>query len=113
MIDIDDAVATAVPHLPLPDDSSTAAFVPRIVGGTLATHGEFPGSVSLQTRQGFHFCGGTLIDESHVLTAAHCVTDERGRVKVPSTVGFSKLRAACENMRNRRFLEWAMLIDIV
>lgn len=82
--------AAAVPHLPLPDGH--VAFVPRIIGGTLATLGEFPGSVSLQTRQGFHFCGGTLIDMQHVLTAAHCMTDDRGRVKTANTVRAAKLQ---------------------
>lgn len=81
-------VQAVVPHLPMPDSDSDdrAAVAPRIVGGTAAAHGEFPGSVSLQSRQGAHFCGGTLIDTQHVLTAAHCMTDDRGRLKTISNV---------------------------
>ena len=45
--------------------------IPRIIGGTELTHGERPWMVSLQ--QGGHFCGGSLIAPSWVLTAAHCV----------------------------------------
>lgn len=39
-------------------------------GGTASVH---PWMVSLQTAAGGHFCGGTLITNTRVLTAAHCV----------------------------------------
>jgi secreted trypsin-like serine protease len=45
---------------------------PKIVGGTETDVREFPFQVSLQTWQGFHYCGGLLIAPSYVLTAAHC-----------------------------------------
>ena len=43
----------------------------RIVGGIEAIPNSWPWIVSLQLRD--HFCGGTLIDTHHVLTAAHCL----------------------------------------
>ncbi|XP_032671102.1 transmembrane protease serine 9-like [Odontomachus brunneus] len=43
-----------------------------IVGGDVAKPGQFKYQVSLQL-SGQHFCGGCLIDETHVLTAAHCL----------------------------------------
>lgn len=46
----------------------------KIVGGTTASHGEFPWQVSLMYG-GSHVCGGTLIDSQWVATAAHCFED--------------------------------------
>jgi secreted trypsin-like serine protease len=44
----------------------------RIAGGTEAVPGEFPWTVAL-FKHGQHFCGGSLISPTHILTAAHCV----------------------------------------
>jgi secreted trypsin-like serine protease len=49
---------------------------PAIVGGTQAREYEFPWQVSLQTK-GYNsrFCGGIIIDDIWILTAAHCLAD--------------------------------------
>jgi secreted trypsin-like serine protease len=55
----------------------------RIVGGTVAPNHAYPWMVALETRDGFQFCGGTLITATKVLTAAHCsnlVSNPRVRV---------------------------------
>lgn len=44
---------------------------PRIIKGQEASIGEFPFAVSIRLR-GQHTCGGSIIDQYHVITAAHC-----------------------------------------
>ena len=59
-----------LPITPRDDDGE------RIVGGSDASPGEFPFIVSFQelTRTWRRaFCGGTIYDESTVITAAHCI----------------------------------------
>ncbi|KAJ7996349.1 hypothetical protein DPEC_G00236180 [Dallia pectoralis] len=48
----------------------------RIVGGDEATPGEIPWQVSLMNKHtGLGFCGGTLLSELWVITAAHCLIE--------------------------------------
>ncbi|XP_019491661.1 PREDICTED: serine protease 55 [Hipposideros armiger] len=47
----------------------------RIIEGMEAEVGEFPWLVSIQTRNE-HFCGGTIINEWWIVTAAHCLFNE-------------------------------------
>jgi len=59
----------------LPQTSYSAT--PRIIGGERANSGDWPWQAAI-IRRGYdlfsgHFCGGTLIHPSWVLTAGHCV----------------------------------------
>lgn len=50
----------------------------RIIGGTVASLGEWPWQISLQVLNGrlyAHICGGTIINSNWVVTASHCFTN--------------------------------------
>ncbi|XP_048371886.1 chymotrypsin-like protease CTRL-1 [Sphaerodactylus townsendi] len=44
----------------------------RIINGQNAVSGSWPWQVSLQTSSRAHYCGGSLINQNWVATAAHC-----------------------------------------
>lgn len=50
----------------------------RVVGGVDANIGQFPHQVSLQRSDGSHTCGGSILNERYILTAAHCVVVGNG-----------------------------------
>ncbi|XP_032063059.1 transmembrane protease serine 6 [Aythya fuligula] len=57
-------------------DCGLQAPLSRIVGGANSVEGEWPWQASLQVR-GRHICGGTLVADRWVVSAAHCFQDER------------------------------------
>jgi hypothetical protein len=54
----------------------------NIVGGQPAQISDYPWQVSLRGGSGGHFCGGSLINSTWVLTAAHCVSGYTGTLFV-------------------------------
>ena len=55
------------------DDGKRVEAKEEIVGGSNTTIQQHPWQVSLQTLDGFHFCGGSILTDTWILTAAHCV----------------------------------------
>lgn len=61
----------------------------RVVGGTVAEIDDFPWMALLQYRKGDKIesaCGGTLINNRYIITAAHCAD-----TKFLKSVGYSNL----------------------
>ena len=52
-----------------------------IVGGIKANKGEYPWQVVIvmSNRRGSFSCGGSILDENNILTAAHCAYDDTGK----------------------------------
>lgn len=68
-----------------------AAGVGRIIGGQFAAMGQFPHQVSLQLN-GRHHCGGSLISNTMIVTAAHCTMGQNpGQMR--AVVGTNDLSA--------------------
>ena len=56
--------------------SNVPQRVNRIVGGSEADENEYPWMARLVDLISNGYCGGTLISDQHVLTAAHCVVND-------------------------------------
>jgi secreted trypsin-like serine protease len=75
--------------------TALANATPRIVGGATASITDYPFQVALLSSQAtpdnewlYQFCGGSILDATHVITAAHCVYDTvaPGQAAPPSSL---------------------------
>ncbi|XP_066104612.1 plasminogen [Saccopteryx bilineata] len=81
----------------------------RVVGGCVANPHSWPWQISLRTRFGQHFCGGTLIAPEWVLTAAHCLERSSRPSSYRVVLGAHRETAAGEDVQeieaSKLFLE--------
>ena len=58
----------------------------RIVGGSDAVAGQWPWQVSVFYK-GRHWCGGSIIDNQWIVSAAHCFHEDKNTANYMITVG--------------------------
>ncbi|KOC58589.1 Chymotrypsin-1, partial [Habropoda laboriosa] len=68
----------------------------QIVGGKDAPVGKFPYQVSLRYN-GNHFCGGSILSQRDILTAAHCVEGLKNVKDITVHVGTTQLKSGGES----------------
>ena len=72
------ALSAAIFAVIFPLQANASTLGARIIGGAEAAPNTYPWMVSIQNKEaGEHFCGASLIDSTHVLTAAHCIESEQ------------------------------------
>jgi secreted trypsin-like serine protease len=90
-----------------PPYASVSPMSPMIVGGTAVPNGKYPFMAYLKLyRNGKRsgFCGGSLIDQDSVLTAAHCLINTTGAVVVVGRTDLRKKNRGQEIGASRAFI---------
>ncbi|OQR69818.1 transmembrane protease serine 3-like [Tropilaelaps mercedesae] len=79
-------------------DESNLQITKFIAGGTEAAPNEFPWQISIQMYSKFinppqwiHLCGGSILNDRWIVTAAHCVTVDINAAKVQNDIALLKL----------------------
>ena len=67
--------------------STNMNAVERIIGGQAARSQSWSMVVSLKSANGTHICGGTILSDRHILTAAHCLATVNDPKRISVHVG--------------------------
>jgi hypothetical protein len=90
---------------------SSAPVPPPIVGGSPAPDGRWPDAVAFVDPWGNPFCTGTLVAPDLVVTAAHCVDDYVGSVRIGS-VAANAGGALIRVTRIQKYPDWENTFDV-
>jgi len=82
------------------------SLIGKIVGGVNAVEGEYPWQISLRvTSSNGHTCGGELISDEWVLTAAHCVDGRETLGQLYVVLGAHRLSTPGANQKRVEILQ--------
>uniref|UniRef100_A0A6A7G5B2 Trypsin-1-like n=1 Tax=Hirondellea gigas TaxID=1518452 RepID=A0A6A7G5B2_9CRUS len=85
------------------EDRKDRPEIPKIIGGEPVADGEFPYQVSIQAIDMFghsHFCGGVIMSQTSIVTAAQCVQSQDAKNLVV-IAGIRELYVACEHAQQK------------
>uniref|UniRef100_A0A8C5K3Q1 trypsin n=1 Tax=Jaculus jaculus TaxID=51337 RepID=A0A8C5K3Q1_JACJA len=102
------AILISMMALPLDDDD-------KIVGGYTCAPNSVPYQVSLNS--GYHFCGGSLINDQWVVSAAHCyksrIQVRLGEHNINVVEGNEQFINAAKAIRHPKYNSWTLDNDIM
>ena len=90
-----------------PTNQVKPKYTNPIIGGQLAVDNEFPFYVVLLNPEGWIYCGGALISEEWVITAAHCRLEKLTPESIGAIVGLNHLD------KNMRALHYSKIDNII
>ncbi|XP_053676157.1 trypsin delta-like [Anopheles nili] len=96
-------LAAAVSGTPATSDPAYQQWKGRIVGGRYAQDGDFPYQVSLRTLTDMHICGGSVLNQQWIVTAASCMFG-RTTEDTRAVVGAYRLSQGGFNLGLRRIV---------
>nr|XP_009683154.1 PREDICTED: coagulation factor IX isoform X1 [Struthio camelus australis] len=105
--DPDDAPDEALDNITETTTAATTRIVPiiktgtRVVGGSDSMRGEVPWQVYLVNSHNIGFCGGSIINEKWVVTAAHCLQPGDNVTAVAGNALLTKVRI-CPSLERLR-----------
>ncbi|CAF3825849.1 unnamed protein product [Rotaria sp. Silwood1] len=81
--------------------STSFTLITRIIGGESASHHAWSWAVSLRS-SGDHFCGGTVLSPSFIITAAHCFEMNTDVTNITIVAGSSTLNTSSNDTSQTR-----------